>query len=305
MRFEYFSREFIQPININYQLFTKKNGYYLHLEDSQGNSGIGEISCLPGLHSDSSEQCKEQLSNFFNNHSLPLNLSTLKEQQLSSSALFALEGALIFQERQQNKMRESFSISVNSLCYPSQKNFPTNSCVKIKIGRIDPRDEIAFINQISKQTHSIRLDGNRHFTLSDYLQFATQIEDKSKIEYVEEPLINPQELPQAYRETQLPLALDESLPYFFSNNAFPPGIAAWILKPTVVGGILKTRELIKHAQSLGIKAIISSTFETEIGISQLALLAKDLPQYHHGLDTLCYFKSSSIKSTNGTMTFSC
>ena len=51
------------------------------------------------------------------------------------------------------------------------------------------------------------------------------------------------------------------------------GVVALVLKPSVLGGFERTAELAAWAAQRGMRAVISSSFETSLGISQLAQLA--------------------------------
>ncbi len=86
----------------------------------------------------------------------------------------------------------------------------------------------------------------------------------------------------------MPIALDETLPETdFTTLSLPNGIVALILKPSVLGGIEKTMQFATYAQNSGIKAVISSAFQSGIGLAAAANLAacmnqQDVPA---GLDT--------------------
>ena len=69
-------------------------------------------------------------------------------------------------------------------------------------------------------------------------------------------------------------------------------IAAVVLKPTILGGIERAMQFARKAKSLGLAAVISSSFESSLGILTLAHLAaaisgKDTPV---GLDTLSWLE---------------
>ena len=69
------------------------------------------------------------------------------------------------------------------------------------------------------------------------------------------------------------------------------GPAILILKPTILGGIEKVWQLMIHAQGLALETIMSSSYESSIGILGLANIAACAGHdYSNGLDTLKYFK---------------
>ena len=60
-----------------------------------------------------------------------------------------------------------------------------------------------------------------------------------------------------------------------------------MIKPTLVGSLQDCQKLIAQAHSLGIKAVISSSIESSLGLTQLARIAAQYtPNVMPGLDTL-------------------
>ena len=61
---------------------------------------------------------------------------------------------------------------------------------------------------------------------------------------------------------------------------------AIVLKPTLIGSLNKCINLIKQAHQLGLNAVISSSIESTLGLSQLARIAQQYtPNMAPGLDT--------------------
>jgi isochorismate synthase/2-succinyl-5-enolpyruvyl-6-hydroxy-3-cyclohexene-1-carboxylate synthase/2-succinyl-6-hydroxy-2,4-cyclohexadiene-1-carboxylate synthase/O-succinylbenzoate synthase len=72
------------------------------------------------------------------------------------------------------------------------------------------------------------------------------------------------------------------------------GVAALVLKPTILGGMERTLALAAWAQRHGMRAVVSSAFESPLGLSQWAQLAAAVDAAagsptHHGLATLGWF----------------
>ncbi len=64
-----------------------------------------------------------------------------------------------------------------------------------------------------------------------------------------------------------------------------------VLKPALLGGIIDTIGLIKSAEKLNKKVIVSSAFESVVGRSALTLLAAlTNGNYAHGLNTGVFFE---------------
>ena len=81
-------------------------------------------------------------------------------------------------------------------------------------------------------------------------------------------------------------------------EALCEGVVALVLKPAVLGGYERAAELAAWAQLHGLHAVVSSAFETSLGIAQLAQLAAAVDggapgggggPMHHGLATQSWF----------------
>lgn len=174
--------------------------------------------------------------------------------------------------------------------------------IKIKVGRSkDPLEETEVINQVSEALGSeisIRLDANQHWSLQEALNFASKL-NCPNLEYIEEPISDPGELGVFHETTGLPIGLDESLNSISSifeviqilNKS--TGVVACVLKPSRVGSMDQLMELIEIGEALDVKMIISSAFESPLGLSVLMQLAGGLKgDQVHGLSTCSWFESS-------------
>ena len=134
----------------------------------------------------------------------------------------------------------------------------------------------------------MRLDANRGWERRQVDEFVQLIGDVT-IEYIEEPLRNPDELPDLITSGAIPVALDETLMQR-GARAFDqhPGMVAAVIKPSIQGGLVEAMELSRQAVGVGILPVISSLFESGIGIRALAELAAStgIADTSHGLDTL-------------------
>jgi O-succinylbenzoate synthase len=162
--------------------------------------------------------------------------------------------------------------------------------VKLKVGHSSLRDDINLVRQVSQalpERVNLRLDANQRWSLGEGLTFADGVRDCG-IEYIEEPLSDPGLIDRFTEATGLPVALDESLVEANPGGFVPPeGIRALVLKPMLLGGFGVAMEFASKAIGLGLKAVISSTFESSIGVTALVHLAASLniAETAHGLDT--------------------
>ena len=71
---------------------------------------------------------------------------------------------------------------------------------------------------------------------------------------------------------------------------------ALVIKPTLTGSLRKVREQVATAHALGLTAVISSSIESSLGLTQLARIAAWLtPQTLPGLDTLALMRAQLIR----------
>ncbi|WP_350432357.1 o-succinylbenzoate synthase [Shewanella sp. H8] len=176
--------------------------------------------------------------------------------------------------------------------------------VKIKVAQTSIASEIQFIYQvlaIAPQV-TLRLDANRGFSLEQAIDFLACL-PKHKIEYIEEPCIIPSDNPQIFRQLGIKFALDESLnsPKFdLSLALLQPGLGALIIKPMLLGSLEKLQHMINQAHLEGVRCILSSSLEADMGINDLRLVSQALtPDESPGLDTLSAFSQSLLSASCG------
>ncbi|VEH65814.1 o-succinylbenzoate synthase [Rodentibacter pneumotropicus] len=74
-----------------------------------------------------------------------------------------------------------------------------------------------------------------------------------------------------------------------------------MIKPTLIGSLERCIELIDQAHVLGLKAVISSSIESSLGLTQLARMAQQYtPNVTPGLDTLDLMDYQVLRSWKGS-----
>ena len=69
-----------------------------------------------------------------------------------------------------------------------------------------------------------------------------------------------------------------------------------VIKPTLTGSLAKVREQVAAAHALGLMAVISSSIESSLGLTQLARIAAWLtPDAVSGLDTLNLMQAQLLR----------
>lgn len=266
-----------QPLSI-------REGLIIQLEQ-QGKIGLGEIAPLPGF---SQESLKEAQSAAIQWALKPHSLW----DQLPPSVAFGISCA--FAELH-GKLGSESNFQSAILC---DGNFATFSekiaqqsqpLGKIKVG-FNHKQEGNLANQLFEQfPHlTLRLDANRAWSLSQAVEFAEQIAKphRSRIQFIEEPCQLPAQSLQFAAQTGIAIAWDETVrePKFCVQKA--ENLNAIVLKPTLIGSLNKCINLIKQTHQLGLNAVISSSIESTLGLSQLARIAQQYtPNMAPGLDT--------------------
>jgi o-succinylbenzoate synthase len=164
--------------------------------------------------------------------------------------------------------------------------------IKVKIGQSDSKDENLFLNNLLKKTKHVqlRLDANRNFNLDDYALILKNL-DLRRIDYIEEPVSKTIELLSFASTAKISIALDENIRLI--KDVRIDGVKSVIIKPTLIGDYHTIKKIVTRSRSRGISPVIGSSFESQIGIYQLAQLANALnPDELHGLDTFeCFLEN--------------
>ena len=148
--------------------------------------------------------------------------------------------------------------------------------LKLKVGLRSLSDDVDLVRTLRGVLGgkaALRLDANRKWRLEEAVTFARALGAEG-IEYLEEPLRDPSRLGDFREAAGVPVALDESLLDIQPDELEGFGaLGAVVLKPTLLGGISKTREWIAHARKLNVRPVLSACFESGVGILAIAALA--------------------------------
>lgn len=326
---------FRESVTVAGKRLQHREGFILSLTDEQHNRVFGEVAPLPGLDRFSLSQCRDTLVDIklsLLGHTLQPQQFDLKKpllglvpipagsrlDTLNACVRFGLESALLqlYLLHAPQRLPESgryLQIPVSGLFIPShnserlesqldalrQSGFDT---VKVKIGRIGLQQEVEQIIQLADTFDgavSLRLDGNRCLNLADYRQYYHHL-GSLPVEYVEEPL--PSVNLMDALTVPWPIALDESLSDYLDDRApdlerLPGKIRHIIVKPAAMQGIYGLFRLLATSADNGIQAVLSSAFNTGLGLLSLGLVshlsAKGF-ETAHGLDTLKYLSGDLL-----------
>jgi o-succinylbenzoate synthase len=260
-----------------------REGFLVHLKDTDGNEATGEIAPLPGRSLETLDEAYANLQQLKNNF-LDNNLTPFP---LQPSVMFGMQMA--FYSLQNPKAKASPAMTKLYLEPPTL--FGSKGPVKLKLGHLSVDDAIAFFNKFKRSEKNIRIDLERKWELEKTLEFCEKI-DTSSILYIEDPVMTFSDLEIFYEKTNVEYALDQFL-------AFAPpqviktlkGIHSIIVKPSLCGGLHECRQLQELYAPVPIS--ISSLFETSVGIKHIKLISSMLcPDSPVGCDTLKFLKAT-------------
>jgi o-succinylbenzoate synthase len=228
---------------------------------------------------------------------------------LSASVRFGLESAVLNMQAMSKQLglhrllnaKATAKVAVNALLSGTREQIEAKASAllgkgyrafKLKVGRLSLDEDIeivAGVRNIIGQDTLLRLDANRTWNLDEALKFM-QRAMPFNVNYIEEPLQSFDQLKKLIQDSSapLPLALDESL-LEISPAELPrsPALKAIVIKPTLMG-FERALHFARAAQDKGITPVISSAFESSLGIATLASIAAviDGGRTPAGLDTL-------------------
>lgn len=323
-----------QNLMIRGQELKCRQGLVLQLTDEQGTSSLGEIAPLPGLSLETLEEARTEvlsLKTKICNQTLPDGLeqlnggfsSWIEEMKLFPSVRFGIETAVLNLKASAKNIplaallhgNYDQHVPVNGLLIGAKETIVDQArdmveqgyrAIKLKVGASDLEEDIEKVKAVSEAIQRkalLRLDANQSWDFDQALRFGKAI-GPAAVEYIEEPFDFAQGKPFAdtskisefYHETTIPVALDESIPSLdFEMIQSIEGVEVLIIKPTLWGGLERTWQLVKNAKKSGIRVIISSSFETGLGLTALASLACGIS--HNvpiGLDTLKWFEKDLL-----------
>ena len=288
----YHNLKFITPGGTSRGILKNKPTWFIKIYHEHDPSifGLGECGPIEGLSIESGDKMMHQLKKVQESIN---DLSSL-DLSLFPSINFGIENALNDLKNggkriiYQNSFIEGKPIKINGLIWMGDKDFMVNqikskiekgfSCLKLKIGSIDFKEEISILKNIRKQFNSkileIRVDANGAFSTKDVLQKLNTL-GKLEIHSIEQPIAINQwdSLKEICERSPIPIALDEELIQLKKEkNEFIKYVSPHflVLKPTLIGGFEATKKWINIADDNNIDWWVTSALESNVGLSAIA-----------------------------------
>lgn len=177
---------------------------------------------------------------------------------------------------------------------------PGEKVAKVKVGLYEAVRDGMIVNVLLEALPdlTLRLDANRSWSRAKADGFAKYINPalRSRIAFLEEPCKTRAESREFAQDTGIAIAWDESVREADFQVEAEPGVAAIVIKPTLVGSLARCQQLVQQAHQAGLVAVISSSIESSLGLTQLARLAAWLtPATVPGLDTLDLMQAQVVR----------
>ncbi len=292
------------PFFVRSEEIDRRQGLIVHVISERGDMGFGEISPLPGVSTEPFKKAEHQLQFLLKELrgarvplELPLLLEWFSKRLLESfvcpSVKFGFESAIVNVAAKVNGkvsceflrpgslrdvqsaglLQGSLADVVRQARFLHSKGYRT---FKLKVGsRNIPLDaqKVEQVRRIIAPDAKLRLDANRGWRLDEARIFVEHI-GKDRIEYFEEPLLDPVQLETFVRTTDMPVALDETMQDVpLEDMAGRLGVTHIVARPMQSGGMAGYLDLLERAGHLGLQVVLTSSFESGIGMTVLANLA--------------------------------
>lgn len=280
-----------------------RDGLYVCLRDGE-REGWGEISPLPGFSQESWEEAQSELLTWVNGWLT--GDCALPEMP---SVAFGVSCALA---ELADALPQAANYRAAPLCNGDPDDLilkladmPGEKVAKVKVGLYEAVRDGMVVNLLLEAIPDLhlRLDANRAWTPLKGQQFAKYVNPdyRDRIAFLEEPCKTRDDSRAFARETGIAIAWDESLREPDFTFAAEEGVRAVVIKPTLTGSLDKVCEQVQAAHALGLTAVISSSIESSLGLTQLARIAAWLtPDTIPGLDTLDLMQAQQVRRWPGS-----
>ncbi len=293
-----------------YRLKTR-DGLLVRLRNALGAAGWGDIAPLPGFSREDISQASDAAKALLA-HAPSADSSELAEsaRRAPASVAFGIETALMNLKAflPWPGVTRAEIVPVNGLLSGSLVEVESKTrrliadgyhTLKLKVGRESVEEDlekVAAVRRIAPHPAKLRLDANQAWEFGDAIEFGKSAA-QYEIEHIEEPLKDNVRLEEFYRRTSVSYALDESLCGMEPDVIGPrEGMTALVLKPTLLGGIGKSLQFARRALASGLTPVISSSFESSVGLLALANIASAVaPDIPCGLGTDSWFVEDLLR----------
>jgi o-succinylbenzoate synthase len=309
-----------------------KDSWFIKIFDENNPEicGIGEASIISKLSIDDRPDFEEKLILCLRN----INSYEDWKHELTQefpSINFALETAFLDLENGGNNLlfesdftKGKTGIPINGLIWMGDHDFMRKQiskkiesgfkCIKLKIGAINFKEELSLLKLIRKEFSEdeleLRVDANGAFAVDEAMEKLGRLSDFG-IHSIEQPIKQGQwdAMANLCNITPIPIALDEEL-IGLKDKEIPKMLKIIspqyiILKPSLIGGLQRSKKIIAEAEKRNIKWWVTSALEANIGLNAIAqwtfALKSSMPQglgtgqvFTNNIDSPLYIKNAML-----------
>lgn len=281
---------------------TAREGVILQVQKGNGEFNFAEIAPLPGFSKETLQQAVTQVIEILNKQLLGNKAkNTISTVALYPSVQFALD-CIVHNVPISELSATAENIPLlqgdNESVLKQYLHLNKPDRIKLKIARQSITEDIKLFSALSALNKNLllRCDANQGWSFQQAALFFANI-DTQLIDYIEEPTTSLSDNIALAERYHVHLALDESLQETHFLYRHHQCFKALILKPTLIGSLDRLNYFITIAKKFHLSVSISSSFESPVGLMQLAFLARQWPKevdVSYGLDTLKFFESAIL-----------
>lgn len=294
----------LSPVVLGGQSVATRNGFIIQAVSSDGHSGFGEVSPLAGVHSETLKKarydhdvcCRELKGQDLPDDAISLLVWCERFEPFfksCSSTRFGLESALFslaaarkgcclatflgYKGKEDVLCAGFLQGSVREVVDAGMRlNADGFGTVTLKVGGKNiplEAQKVVELKRVLDPRVRIRINVNTAWALKEALLFVRGI-GNDRIEFLEEPLTDYQEWHSFFQQTDIPIAADEHLHDLSELELAPAaGVKYMVIRPALLGGVSQVIRLLSLAREQGMRAVISSCFESGMGLKILANFA--------------------------------
>ncbi len=287
------------PIKTKYGTFTHRRGCYAHLILNNSIVSTAELSPLEGFSEESLDDAITQLQSTFDkfinsfqslcqkpsNMSLFAKLHNLFPSVTFCLLSFCLSNTQAIANPYQGLISGDFNTSLKQACELKELGF---THVKIKLSHFTPYSVISLLRRLKHSVFSnsvkLRLDFSGAFSLKELILILKSF-SPNDFDYIEDVSLSLDTLKKLSTHFPFPIGCDELLRlHSYESLLQIPTVKAFIIKPTIDMSYLLKSEIPKNIQ-----IILSSSYETGVGLSQILKLSNAFNlKGPHGIDTFSH-----------------
>lgn len=286
------------------QRLKTRDGLLIHLQQGE-QEGWGEIAPLPEFSQETLAQAEQAVLSWlqsWQSGELPPESPLPSVAFGTSCALAELEHQL---PQQADYRKAPLCTGDPDELFEVLTALPGEKVAKVKVGLYEAVRDGMIVNVLLEALPDLRLrlDANRSWTRAKADGFAKYVNPalRERIAFLEEPCKTRDESRDFAQATGIAIAWDESVREADFVVQAEPGVAAIVIKPTLIGSLTRCRSLVEQAHAVGLTAVISSSIESSLGLTQLARIAHWLtPSTVPGLDTLDLMQAQLLRRWPGS-----